>query len=180
MPRSAPGQQPAQLGLEHLAVIVLGQRVDKSVVTRAFEAGDVVEAQLVECSLRDLDTRPHDDEGDDFFAPFGARTPNDRDLDEVGMAQQYFLDLARIDVTAAADDHVLGPVAQGQKAILVKAADVAGVQPATAQGLVAGRGVLPITLHDAVAAGNDLADLAGRQLAVVLVYDLDACVWLAR
>ena len=36
------GQYPTQLRLEHLAVIVLGQRIDKTVVARPLEAGDVV------------------------------------------------------------------------------------------------------------------------------------------
>src|SRR4029077_2985445 len=108
-----------------------------------------------------------------FFAPFGVRPPNDRDLYEVGMAQQHLLDLARIDVAATADDHVLGPVAQRQKPVLVKAAEIAGVQPAAAQGLGTGRRVLPVALHDAVAAGDDLADFAGREFAVALVDDFD-------
>jgi hypothetical protein len=54
------------------------------------------------------------------------------------MPQQYLLDLARVDIAAAADDHILGPVAQGQKPILVKAAEIAGVQPAAAQSLGTG------------------------------------------
>jgi hypothetical protein len=49
------------------------------------------------------------------------------------VAQQHFLDLARIDVGAAADDHVLGAVLQRQEAVGIEAADVAGMQPATAQ-----------------------------------------------
>src|SRR5271157_4178261 len=101
------------------------------------------------------------------------RAPDDRDLDEVRVAQQYLLDLARIDVAAAADDHVLGAVAQGQKPVPVKAAEVAGVQPAAARSFGGGFRLAPITLHDAVALGDDLADLARRQLAVAIVDDFD-------
>src|SRR6516162_10651563 len=89
------------------------------------------------------------------------------------MAQQYLFDLAGVDVAAAADDHVLRPVAQGQEPILVKAAEVAGVQPAAAQSLGRGFRVPPITLHHAIALRDDLTDLARRQLAVIIVDDLD-------
>src|ERR1700751_3217041 len=121
------GQYSTQLGLEHLAVIVLGQRVDKTVMPWALEARDGVEAQPVEFFRRDSRCGTDHDEGDNFLAPFGVRAADDRDLDEVGMTQQDFLDLARIDIAAAADDHVVGTVAQVQKPFLVKAAQIAGV-----------------------------------------------------
>src|SRR3984893_17791268 len=113
------------------------------------------------------------DKGHDLLAPLAMRAPHHRNLDEVGMAQQYLLDLARIDVAAAADDHVLRAVAQGQKAGFVKAAEIAGMQPAAAQCLVRRFRVLPIAFHHAIALRDDLTDLAGRQLAVAIVDDLD-------
>ena len=76
-----------------------------------------------------------DDEGDHLLAPFGVRPADDRALGDRGVAQQHFLDLARIDVRAAGDDHVLRAVADGEEAVRVQAADVAGVQPAAAQRL---------------------------------------------
>jgi hypothetical protein len=63
------GQKPAQLGLEHLAVIVFGERTDKAIVARALEAGDVVEAQPVERIGGDLGSGSRDDKGDDLLAP---------------------------------------------------------------------------------------------------------------
>src|SRR5215469_14401755 len=164
-------QYPAQLGLQHLAVIVLGQRLREAIIAGALEAGDVVEAQPVERLARDFCTRPRYDKGDDFLAPFGVWTPDDRSLGNVGVAQQDLLDLARIDVAAAADDHVLGAVTQGQKPVFVEAAEIAGVQPAAAQRLGAGLGLLPIALHDAVALRGDFADLAGRQFTIAIVDD---------
>ena len=68
------------------------------------------------------------------------------------MAQQYFLDLARIDVAAAADNHVLRPVAQGQKPVFVEATEIAGVQPAAAQRLCRRFRVVPVGFHDTVSA----------------------------
>src|SRR5215472_4628655 len=47
------------------------------------------------------------------------------------------------------------------------------MQPAAAQGLGRSRRVPPIALHYAIALGYDLADIAGRQLAVVIVDDFD-------
>src|SRR5580704_5110001 len=167
------GQYSTQLGLEHLAVIVLGQRIDKAVMPRALEARDVVEAQPVEFFGRDFRRRAGHDKGDDLLAPFGVRAADDRDFDDVRMAQQHFLDLAWIDIAAAADDHVLGTVAQGQKPFLVKAAQIAGVQPTAAQGFGTGHGVVPIAFHDAVAAGDHLADFAARELTVTIVDNLD-------
>src|SRR5580693_7046497 len=90
-----------------------------------------------------------------------------------GWRSSTSLDLAWIDIAAAADDHVLGTVAQGQKPFLVKAAQIAGVQPTTAQGFGTGHGVVPIAFHDAVAAGDHLADFAARELTVTIVDNLD-------
>ena len=80
------------------------------------------------------------------------------------MAQQHLLDLARIDVGAARDDHVLGAVAQREVAVPVERADIAGPQPALAQRGGGGLRVVPVAGHRAVAAAHHLAGLAGRDL----------------
>src|SRR5579884_2165271 len=170
---AASVELPAQLGLQHLAVIVLRQRLDEAVAARPLEAGDVVEAEPVELGLAHRGAGPGDDESDDLLAPFGMRAADHRGLGEAGMAQQHLLDLARVDVAAARDDHVLRAVAQGQEAVRVHIAEVAGMQPAAAQRLGIGGRVLPIALHDAIALGHDLADLAGRQFMVIVVDDAD-------
>jgi hypothetical protein len=46
-----------------------------------------------------------------------VRAAHDRDLDEVGMPQQHLLDLARVDIAAAADD-LLDPVGLLSPAVL--------------------------------------------------------------
>ena len=81
---------------------------------------------------------------------------------------QFGLDLGGIDVGAAGDDHVLGPVAQVEEAVLVEIANVAGRDQA---GLLRRRalGVVAVIgeVGDAARAGDDLADLAiGQGLAV--------------
>ena len=73
------------------------------------------------------------DEGDDDLAPFGIGRADHRHLGHAGRRQQHLLDLARIDVGAAADQQVLAAVLQGEEAVVVQAADVAGPEPAVAQ-----------------------------------------------
>ena len=48
-------------------------------------------------------------------------------FEEADMPQQHFLDLARVDVRSAADDHVLGAVAQREIALLVEAPEIPGM-----------------------------------------------------
>ena len=56
------------------------------------------------------------------------------------MAVEDLLDFARVDVVAAADDHLLEPVDDLDVAVGVLAAEVAGVQPAVAKGLAVASG----------------------------------------
>src|SRR5205085_1766689 len=102
------GVQLAQVRLQDLAVVVLRQRVDKHVVLRPLEARNLREAQLVELG----GTRTADHIGDNDLAPFGMRTADHRNLSHGCVLEQHFLDLARINIRAARDDHVLGAVLQ--------------------------------------------------------------------
>src|SRR5689334_20110310 len=99
----------AQLRLQHLAVVVLRQRLDEPIFPGALEAGDVLQAQPVELFPGDGFAR--DDESDDLLSPFRVRPADHRAFGDGRMAEQHFLDLARIDVRAAGDDHVLRAVA---------------------------------------------------------------------
>src|SRR5438105_15119762 len=69
------GQFPAQFGFQYLAVIVLRQGLDKAVLARPLEAGDVVEAQLVERGFRHLSFRLRDNKRDDLLAQSGCGRP---------------------------------------------------------------------------------------------------------
>src|ERR687895_511030 len=79
-----------------------------------------------------------------------------RGLLDTRMLQEHILDLARIDVLSAADDHVLLAVDEEEEPVLVAVADVARVQPSVPERL--GVGVRPpvIALHDVGAADADL------------------------
>ena len=77
----------------------------------------------------------------------------------VGMLEQQLLELARIDVLAAADDHVLEPALDRAIAARVHRAEVAGMQPAVGVDGGGGRlGHLEIAEHDVIAARAELAD----------------------
>src|SRR5919106_449367 len=166
-------QQVAQSGLEYLAVVVLGQRVDEAVVLGPLEAGDMGKAVGIEIGGSALRAGRCHDECDHCLAPPGVRLADHRHLGDRRVAQQHLLDLARVDVGATRDDQFLGAIAQRQKTVAVDRADVAGVQPAAAQRRGARFGVAPIPAHHAVAAHQDLADLARGERPIVLVRDHD-------
>ena len=80
-----------------------------------------------------------------------------------GWRKMNVLDLDRGDVLGAGDDHVLLPVRDREMALAVEPAAVAGVEPATLQGLGTGVRVVPVTREDDVGAGEDLAGVGGRE-----------------
>ena len=79
------------------------------------------------------------------------------------MRIEHLLDLDRIDVLAAADQHVLLAVDDVAKALLVQFGEIAGFQPAVHERLRGGLGLVPIAPHHVRSLGPQLADLAGRQ-----------------
>ena len=60
---------------------------------------------------------------------------DDGGLGDVGVLVERGLDLGRVDVLAAADDHVLEAVDDVEVAVVVEPADVAGVEPAVGEGV---------------------------------------------
>src|SRR4051794_6483494 len=143
-----------QFGLQDLAVIVLGQRVDEHVILGPLVARDFAEAQFVE--LARLHVAHHI--GDDDFAPFGMRPADDRSFAHAPVLEQHLLDLTRIDVRATRDDHVLGAILEREVTVRVEHADIAGMQPAAAQGLRRRVRIFPVARHDHVATADDLSD----------------------
>ena len=97
------------------------------------------------------------------------RPPDHRSLDQVGVTQQDFFDLTRVDVAAAADDHVLRAVSQREQPVFVHATEITGMEPAAAQRFGIGFNVVPIPIHYAIAAGHHLADFARRHVVVITV-----------
>src|SRR3954462_4377307 len=167
-PLLSPCVELAQFGLQDLAVIVLRECVDEHVILRPLEARDFAEAQLVE--LARLHVADHI--GDDDLPPFGGRPADDRSFAHTSVLEQHLLDLTRINVRAARDDHVLGAIFQCEVTIRVKHADVARVQPAAAQGLRRRVRTFPVARHHHIATADDLSDLSGPQRVVLRVRDL--------
>src|SRR5882724_53953 len=66
------------------------------------------------------------------FAPSLIRQSYDGDVADLGMAEQQLLELARVDVFAAANDHVLESSLDRAVAPFVHRSEIAGVQPALA------------------------------------------------
>src|SRR3954463_7452883 len=73
------------------------------------------------------------------------------------MLEQQLLELARVDVVALVDEHVLLAVDDGEVAVLVDRADVAGAQPAVLEHLGRGLDLVVVTAHHLRAADADLA-----------------------
>src|SRR5260370_4439604 len=85
------------------------------------------------------------------------------------MPIQDILDLSRIDVVAAGDDHFLFAIDDSVETFLVDARQVTGGTPAFAHGLLRCNGIVPISCHDVVAADDDLAHFAGCDVAAGVV-----------
>ena len=89
-------------------------------------------------------------------------------LGNVGMSEEDVLDLGRIGVEAADDEHVLAAADDLEIARRVDEADVTRAEPARrGEGLGRGLGVIEIPGHDAAAAEHHFARLAGWDLAPV-------------
>src|SRR5690606_36379592 len=118
-------EAPAQFGLQHLAVVVLRQRIDEEIAPRPLEARDHPEAMRVERRLVHRGARPGADEGDDPLAPARIGLADDRDLGDIRMREQRLLDLARIDVGATADHQVLRAVLEREVTVDIELAEIA-------------------------------------------------------
>ena len=123
---------------------------------------------MISSSRRGLAVPEHD-EGLRGLPPPLVRQAHDRGLLDRRVTQQRALDLDRRDVLAAADDHVLDPVADLDVAVRVHHGGVAGVEPAVAHGPLGGLRVVVVPGHDDVPADHDLAQrlpVRGDLLAV--------------
>src|SRR5215210_2852925 len=157
------------LALEDLPRRSLGQLVHEPDRARVLVGRDLlldVRPQLVHVDVLAV---LEGDGGRDLLAELVVWHADHRHLGHRGVLVEHLLDLARVDVVAAADDQVLLAVDDEEVAVLVHAGHVAGVEPAAAHAVLRGLGPAPVALHDVVAADDDLADLARRQVVVVVV-----------
>src|SRR5262245_65301651 len=87
------------------------------------------------------------------------------------MLEQDLLDLARIDIRATVDDHILGAVLERQEAVAIERAEVTRPQPTLTQRAGGGRSIVPVAAHHAIAFGDDLAHPARWQVDPAFVDD---------
>src|SRR5438552_12275730 len=137
------------------------------------EVSDVPPAELDDLLLGRRRPRLQRDER---FGPLAPPLVGDRDhraLEYGRVLGNGLLDLDRRDVLTARDDDVLLPVAQLDVAVGVPHGEVAGVEPAAADGLSGRVALLEVARHDVVAAHDDLTerDAVLRHVVHVGVHD---------
>src|SRR4051794_30710897 len=180
---SSWGPRSRRPGRELLAQPVLldlpgpgqGEGVDEAPVPRPLVRRQVLPTVVLEVVLRGAPSGRRPDERGDLLAPHRVGHPDDRDLGHPGVAEEHVLDLARVDVLAPADDHVLEPAGDPAVAALVHGRQVAGAQPPVGIDRGGGlRGGVEVAGHHVVAASPQLTDLARADRgAVGRVDDLD-------
>ena len=88
------------------------------------------------------------------------------------MVEQDALDLHRIDVVAAADEHLFHPSSQPEDAVVVAGGEVACAEPAVDERLRRARRVVPVARHHGRRGEPEFADLAIGQRSAVLIADV--------
>ena len=114
-----------------------------------------------------LEAGPQPDPGHYDLAQARIGNADDLHLADLGMGVEKLLHFARIDVLAAADDHVARAAGDVDAAVFAHHAQVAGVQPAVLLDHLRGAfGIAVVALHHRVAAHAHFALLAaGQRLA---------------
>ena len=87
------------------------------------------------------------------------------------MLRQRIFDFGRIDVFAAADDHVFQTIGNEDEAVLVHVGAVTGMHPAVLQGGCGLLGFVPVALHHIRAPHDHFAHRAAWHLAPLGVDD---------
>src|SRR5581483_3973646 len=91
----------------------------------------------------------------------------------LGMAEEELLDLAWIDILAAADHHVLDAPDDVEVTVLIHGGEVAGMHPSGAvDRLRRALGIVPISLHHAVSARAKFTGRSWRHDPALAVDDL--------
>src|ERR1043166_2771183 len=86
------------------------------------------------------------------------------------MLIKNFVDFARVNVFAAANDHVALAIDNKEEAIFVAIANVAGMKPAIAKRDGSCFGIAVIAFQNVFTAQDDLAEFSSLHLVVVIVH----------
>ena len=192
--------------MRHFAKLVLldllrrchREDVEEVNVLRNLEPGDLVLAEHLNVMLRKRNAVGRNDECSRLFAVLLRGAADDRNVLHAGHRAEEVLDFLGRDVLAASDDEILEASGDVVVAVLVHAADVAGVEPAVrvdALRRLLGHLVVAEHVVEATAAdfavridGRDLAGLgvddghldSGKSLAYRLALALDGLLEVAR
>ena len=154
--------------LSTLPVVVRGRTLGELDRLRALEVGEAVPAPGRDLRRRGGRVRCRDDDRVHGLAPGRIWPADDRDVGHRRMLREHRLDLGRVDVLPAADDHVLGPVQDVEVAVSGQAGDVAGPVPAAVgERSGGGLGIAPVPGEQALAADQQLAGGLGGQVAAI-------------
>src|SRR6476646_8141289 len=108
------------------------------------------------------------DQGTELFAIFRVRNAENLDVLNIGVPIQIFLDFARIEVLATADDHVLDASNDAAISIVVDGRQIARMHPASRiDSLPCQRLVVPIAEHHRVSPRAELPGFATRDYLTV-------------
>src|SRR4051812_19479857 len=137
MPRPSAGGRPEQLhgAFAHLHLPDLPGHRHRELVDDQDVAGDLLVGQLAEAerpqtlAVQGLGALPQPEPDHELLAVLLVGDTDDLGIDDVGMGVEELLDLARVDVLAAADDHVLDAAGDLHVAVLVHDGEVSGVHP---------------------------------------------------
>src|ERR1700735_5573119 len=171
----AVGQTGLDLALEHLAGRAERQLGAEHILTRLLVAAELGAGQLAQVGFerRGVHVAPGNHDRDRGLAPFRVRLAHhDHRVDQV-VRPQHPLELGRVDVEAARDDHVGLAPGDVQVALGVQPAGVTGEDPVLAERL---RGLLravPVPPGLRVGPHDDLAGLGRGQPVAVVVDDPD-------
>ena len=128
------------LALEDLAGRALGELVDEPDLARVLVGGDALLDELAQLGRRVASAPALSATAAPTSSPSSSCGIADHGgLAHRGVLVEDLLDLARVDVVAAADDELLLAVDDEEVAVLVDAADVAGAEPAVGVDRLGGR-----------------------------------------
>ena len=110
-----------------------------------------------------------DNSGEWRFSPFFMRNTKDSNFLYRRMLDNGFLNIPRIHVHPAGNDHILFPVHQIKKTIFIHITHISGMQPAVFDSFCSQVRPLVVFRHQDRATATDFANLSGRNLFAVLI-----------
>jgi hypothetical protein len=143
--------------LQHFAIWVSGELVNKHKSPRDFVGGELIDAMGSEIGPVERRAGGHD-EGDRHLFEHGIRRPDDRGLRDARVPVEGLLDLFGVDFLARSNDEILAAAEQGDVAGLVDAREIARPEPPVrGEAPPGGLGVVGVPVHNEIAADAELA-----------------------